>query len=66
MIAGDQMRLRGSWGLQSDGDYTVAHYVLEFAPGFWMPRWFVKAALKRDLPKMLRALRAHAEAARTG
>jgi hypothetical protein len=65
-VAGDQMRLRGSWGLQSDGDYTVAHYVLEFSPGFWMPRWFVKAALKRDLPKMLRALRAHAEAARTG
>ncbi len=65
-VAGDQMRLRGSWGLQSDGEYTVAHYVLEFSPGFWMPRWFVKAALKRDLPKMLRALRAHAEAARTG
>jgi len=65
-VAGDQLRLRGSWGLQSDGEYTVAHYVLEFSPGYWMPRWFVKAAMKRDLPKMLRALRAHAEAARTG
>lgn len=65
-IAGDQIRLRGSWHLQRDGDYTVARYVLEFAPGFWAPRWFVRAALKRDLPKMLRSLRAHAESARTG
>ena len=64
--AGDQIRLRGSWRLRSDGDYTVAQYVLEFAPGFWMPRWFVRSALKRDLPKMLRSLRARAEAARTG
>jgi len=65
-VAGDQIRLRGSWHLHRDGDYTVAQYVLEFAPGFWAPRWFVRAALKRDLPKMLRSLRAHAEAARTG
>jgi hypothetical protein len=65
-VAGDPVRLRGSWGLQSDGEYTVANYMLEFAPGFWMPRWFLRAALKRDLPKMLRALRAHAEAGRTG
>ncbi len=62
-IAGDRLRLRGSWSLQSDGDYTVAHYDLDFAPGFWVPRWFVRSALKRDLPVMLRALRAHAEAA---
>jgi hypothetical protein len=62
-IAGDRLRLRGSWSLQSDGDYTVARYDLDFAPGFWVPRWFVRSALKRDLPVMLRALRAHAEAA---
>lgn len=62
-IAGDNLRLRGSWSLQSDGDYTVAYYDLDFAPGFWVPRWFVRSALKRDLPIMLRALRAHAEAA---
>jgi hypothetical protein len=62
-VAGDHLRLRGSWSLESDGDYTVAHYTLDFAPGFWVPRWFVRSALKRDLPVMLRALRAHAEAA---
>jgi hypothetical protein len=65
-VAGDLIRLRGSWGLTRDGDYTVAHYTLDFEPGFWMPRWFVRAALKRDLPRMLRALRAHAEAAQKG
>jgi len=61
-VSGDLMRLSGSWTLDSDGDFTVAHYALEFAPGFWVPRWLVRAAMKRDLPKMLRALRERAEA----
>jgi ribosome-associated toxin RatA of RatAB toxin-antitoxin module len=62
-VAGDLKRLKGSWTLQTDGEYTVAQYDLDFVPGFWVPRWFVRAALKRDLPKMLRAVREHAEAA---
>jgi carbon monoxide dehydrogenase subunit G len=61
-ISGDLITLRGSWRLQSDGDYTTANYVFAFEPGFWVPHWMVRAALKRDLPKMLRALRQHAEA----
>ncbi len=61
-ISGDLRVLRGSWDLQSDGDYTVAHYQVDLTPGFWVPRWVVHAALKRDLPKMLRSLRARAEA----
>ncbi len=64
-IAGDPMRMHGSWTLQSDGAYTVAHYRLDFMPGFWVPHWFVRSALKRDLPKMLHALRTHAEAAQS-
>jgi hypothetical protein len=60
-LAGDLRILRGSWDLQSDGDYTIAHYAVDLAPGFWVPRWIVRAALKRDLPKMLRALRTRAE-----
>jgi hypothetical protein len=60
-VAGDLIRLRGSWALESDGEFTVAQYDLDFVPGFWVPRWFVRSALKRDLPKMLRALREHAE-----
>jgi hypothetical protein len=62
-IAGDLRTLRGSWELTSDGDYTVAHYTVDLAPGFWVPHWIVRSALKKDLPKMLRALRTRAEAA---
>jgi hypothetical protein len=60
-ISGDLRVLRGSWALQSDGDGTIAHYAVDLAPGFWVPHWIVRAALRRDLPKLLRALRARAE-----
>jgi hypothetical protein len=60
-VSGDLRVLRGSWELQSDGDYTVAHYTVDLVPGFWVPQWLVRSALRRDLPKMLRALRTRAE-----
>jgi Polyketide cyclase / dehydrase and lipid transport len=60
-ISGDLRVLRGSWSLQEDGDATIAHYSVDLAPGFWVPHWIVRAALRRDLPKMLRALRSRAE-----
>jgi Polyketide cyclase / dehydrase and lipid transport len=65
-ISGDLRTLRGSWELQSDGDDTIAHYAIVLAPGFWVPHWIVRAALRRDLPKMLRALRTRAEAEQAG
>jgi hypothetical protein len=61
-VSGDLRVLRGSWELQSDGAYTIARYTVELSPGFWVPHWIVHAALRRDLPKMLRALRSRAEA----
>jgi hypothetical protein len=64
-VSGDLRVLKGSWVLQGDGDYTIAHYAVDLAPGFWVPRWIVRAALRRDLPKMLRALRARAETVQT-
>jgi hypothetical protein len=60
-ISGDLSIMHSSWALQIDGDYTIAHYAVDLAPGFWVPHWLVRAALKRDLPTMLRALRARAE-----
>jgi ribosome-associated toxin RatA of RatAB toxin-antitoxin module len=60
-VSGDFRVLNGSWELQSDGANTVAHYAVELAPNFWVPRWVAKLALKHDLPKMLRALQARAE-----
>jgi ribosome-associated toxin RatA of RatAB toxin-antitoxin module len=62
-ISGDLKKLRVSWTLTAAGDDTIAHYAIELAPGFWVPHWVVKVALRRDLPKMLLALRARAEAA---
>jgi hypothetical protein len=61
-ISGDPMTLRGSWTLKQDGDFTVAQYDFVFAPGFWLPRWILRAAMRHDLQKMLRALRVRAEA----
>ncbi len=60
-ISGDFSVLKGSWTLQNDGDYTVARYQVELAPGFWVPQWLVRAALRRDLPRLLSALRARAD-----
>jgi hypothetical protein len=60
-ISGDLRILRGSWVLQSEGGDTIARYNVDLAPGFWVPHWIVRAALRRDLPKMLRALRTRAE-----
>jgi len=64
-ISGDLRTLRGSWELKSDGDYTIAHYSVDLAPGFWVPHWVVRTVLRKDLPRMLRALRSRAEAAPT-
>jgi len=58
---GDVKALSVQWTLQADGDYTIARYVIDLAPGFWVPRWLVRGALRRDLPKMLLALRNRAE-----
>jgi hypothetical protein len=61
-VSGDLRTLRGSWELQKDGDFTIAHYTVDLAPGFWVPNWVVRTVLRKDLPKMLRALRSRAEA----
>jgi hypothetical protein len=60
-VSGDLRTLECSWYLEADGDYTVAHYSLDLTPGIWVPHWMVRLALRHDLPKMLRELRARAE-----
>jgi hypothetical protein len=60
-VSGDLRTLKCSWYLETDGDYTVAHYSLDLTPGIWVPHWMVRFALRHDLPKMLRELRARAE-----
>ena len=60
-ISGDLRVLRVSWVLQREGDDTIANYTVDLATSFWIPPWIVRSALRRDLPKMLRSLRARAE-----
>jgi hypothetical protein len=60
--SGDLKRLAVSWTLTRSGGDTIARYQVDLEPGFWVPHWMVRGALKRDLPKMLRALRDRAEA----
>lgn len=62
-VAGDLKTMKVTWNLQKVGDDTLVSYVVELAPGFWVPHWLVRLALKRDLPKMLRTLRSRAESA---
>ncbi len=59
--AGDLKTLHAAWTLRPEGDYTVVQYTVDLAPGFWVPGWVIRAALQRDLPRMLRALRSRAE-----
>jgi hypothetical protein len=61
--SGDLRTLKASWYLQADGEFTVLRYSLEVTPGFWVPRWLVRIAVKHDLPRMLRTLRTRAESA---
>jgi ribosome-associated toxin RatA of RatAB toxin-antitoxin module len=62
-VSGDLKTMKVTWDLQKIGDYTLVSYVVELNPGFWVPHWLVRLALKRDLPKMLRTLRTRAESA---
>ncbi len=60
-VAGDLKQLEVGWDLVADGADTVGHYQVTLDPGFWVPQWVVRAVLKRDLPRMLRALRQRAQ-----
>ncbi len=64
-VSGPIAHLDGTWWLlpQPDG-HTLLVYTLALDPGFPIPRFFVRATLKRDLPKVLSAVRERAEAPR--
>jgi len=64
-VSGPIAHMDGSWWLlpQPDG-HTLLVYDLALDPGFPIPRFFVRATLKRDLPKVLSAVRERAEAHR--
>jgi ribosome-associated toxin RatA of RatAB toxin-antitoxin module len=63
-VSGPIAHLQGSWWLlpQDDGRILLV-YELSLDPGMPIPRFLVRATLKRDLPKVLAAVRDRAEAA---
>ncbi len=58
-IRGDLRDMRGTWRLYpvNHGRQTVVQYGVYLDPGFFVPKWIVRQALKKQLPKVLAALR---------
>ena len=63
-VSGPIRQLNSSWHLQSRDDGTVLlSYSLDVDPGIPIPRFFVRQTLRRDLPRVLKAVQARAEVA---
>jgi len=55
---GDLRAMEGSWTLARLEGKTLVRYSVYLDPGFLVPQWAVRRALRSDLPKLLLALRA--------
>ncbi len=66
-VSGPLARMAGDWWLlpQDDGKILLV-YELALDPGLPVPRFFVRATMKRDVPKILTAVRERAESATAG
>jgi hypothetical protein len=63
-VSGPIAQMQGSWWLvPQDNGRTLLVYELALDPGMPIPRFMVRATLKRDLPKVITAVRDRAEAA---
>lgn len=62
-VSGPITLMEGSWWLlpQQSGKILLV-YQLELDPGMPVPRFFVRSTLKRDLPRLVQAVRERAEA----
>jgi hypothetical protein len=64
-VSGPIAELDGTWWLlPQDNGRILLVYELAVDPGMPIPRFLVRATLKRDLPKVVQAIRERAEAAR--
>jgi hypothetical protein len=62
-VSGPIAHMQGTWWLlPQDSGRILLVYELELDPGMPIPRFMVRATLKRDLPKVLAAVRERAEA----
>jgi hypothetical protein len=63
-VSGPIAHMQGSWWLlPQDNGRILLVYELALDPGMPIPRFMVRATLKRDLPKVVAAVRERAEAA---
>jgi ribosome-associated toxin RatA of RatAB toxin-antitoxin module len=64
-VRGDFRENRGSWEFRptADGAATIVTYRLHIVPRFLVPRWMMRSTLRRDLPALMKGLRARVEAA---
>jgi hypothetical protein len=64
-VSGPIAYMEGSWWLlPQDGGRVLLVYQVAVDPGLPIPRFLVRATMKRDLPKIMMAVRERAEAAR--
>ncbi len=63
-VRGDFRENRGEWVFSPAPDQTatIVTYRVHVVPRFIVPRWLMRSTLKRDLPELLKGLRARAEA----
>lgn len=63
-VSGPIAHMQGTWWLlPQDNGRVLVVYDLELDPGMPIPRFMVRGTLKRDLPKIMAAVRDRAEAA---
>ena len=63
-VSGPIAHLKGTWWLvPEDNGRILLVYEFELDPGMPIPRFMVRATLKRDLPKVITGVRERAEAA---
>lgn len=63
-VSGPIAHMQGTWWLlPEDNGRILLVYELTLDPGMPIPRFFVRATLKRDLPRLVAAIRERAEAA---
>lgn len=67
-VRGDFRENRGAWefvAAPEDGTATIVTYRVRLVPRFFVPRWMMRSMLKRDLPELMKGLRARSEAQST-
>ena len=64
-VGGMLKDFRGSWVMTpvSGGDKTELAYCMYLDPGFLVPQWMIREAVKSELPKTLIALRERVQTA---